>query len=36
MKRIIRIEDPESLAKTIIISGKEFASEMKINSLVKL
>lgn len=36
MKGTIKIEYPESLANTLRLSGKDFASEMKISSLVKL
>jgi len=36
MKGMINIEYPESLANTLRLSGKDFASEMKISSLVKL
>lgn len=36
MKGMIKIEFPESLANTLRLSGKDFASEMKISSLVKL
>ncbi len=36
MKGMIKIEYPESLANTLRLSGKDFASEMKISSLVKL
>lgn len=36
MEGIIKIEYPESLANTLKLSSKEFASEMKISSLVKL
>jgi len=33
---MIKIEYPESLANTLRLSGKDFESEMKISSLVKL
>lgn len=33
---MIKIEYPESLANTLRLSGKDFASEMKTSSLVKL
>ena len=33
---MINIEYPESLANTLRLSGKDFASEMKTTSLVKL
>lgn len=33
---MIKIEYPESLANTLKLSGKDFESEMKISSLVKL
>jgi len=36
MKGMINIEYPESLANTLRLSGKDFASEMKTTSLVKL
>lgn len=36
MKRIIQIEYPESLANTLRLSNKDFETEMKTNSLVKL
>lgn len=36
MKGIINIEYPESLANTLRLSGKDFESEMKTSSLVKL
>mgnify|MGYP005846282667 FL=1 len=36
MKGMINIEYPESLANTLRLSGKDFASEMKTSSLVKL
>lgn len=36
MKGIINIEYPESLANTLKLSGKDFESEMKTSSLVKL
>jgi predicted HTH domain antitoxin len=36
MKGMINIEYPESLANTLRISGKEFESEIKTSSLVKL
>jgi predicted HTH domain antitoxin len=36
MKGMINIEYPESLANTLRLNGKEFASEMKTSSLVKL
>lgn len=36
MKRMIKVEYPESLANTLRLSDKDFASEMKISSLVKL
>ncbi len=36
MKGIINIEYPESLANTLRLSNKDFASEMKTSSLVKL
>lgn len=36
MKGMITIEYPESLAKSLKLSGKEFEYEMKVNSLVKL
>jgi len=36
MKGMINIEYPESLANTLRLNGKDFASEMKTSSLVKL
>lgn len=36
MKGKIKIEYPESLANTLRLSGKDFESEMKISSLIKL
>jgi predicted HTH domain antitoxin len=36
MKGTINIEYPVSLANTLKLSGKDFASEMKTSSLVKL
>lgn len=36
MKGVINIEYPESLATTLGLSGKEFESEIKTSSLVKL
>lgn len=36
MKGMIKIEYPESLANTLRLSVKDFATEMKITSLVKL
>ncbi len=36
MKRMINIEYPESLANTLRLSSKDFASEIKTSSLVKL
>ena len=36
MKGMINIEYPESLANSLRLSAKEFASEMKTSSLVKL
>lgn len=36
MKGMINIEYPESLANTLRLSGKDFESEMKKSSLVKL
>ena len=36
MKGIINIEYPESLANTLKLSGKDFKSEIKTSSLVKL
>lgn len=36
MKGVINIEYPESLANILRLSEKEFESEMKISSLVKL
>jgi len=36
MKGVINIEYPESLANTLKLSGKDFESEMKTSSLVKL
>jgi predicted HTH domain antitoxin len=36
MKRTINIEYPESLANSLKLNTKEFASEMKIASLIKL
>jgi predicted HTH domain antitoxin len=36
MKRMINIEYPESLAISLRLSGKDFISEMKTSSLVKL
>ncbi|MDA3892248.1 MAG: UPF0175 family protein [Salinivirgaceae bacterium] len=36
MKGFINIEYPESLANTLRLSGKDFESEMKTSSLVKL
>lgn len=36
MKGMINIEYPESLADALKLSGKEFESEMKTSSLVKL
>lgn len=36
MKGVINVEYPESLANSLRLNGKEFESEMKISSLVKL
>jgi len=36
MKRKINIEYPESLANSLKLSGKDFESEMKRSSLIKL
>ena len=36
MKGMINIEYPESLANTLRLSGKDFESEIKTSSLVKL
>ncbi len=36
MKRMINIEYPESLANILRLSGKDFESEIKKSSLVKL
>lgn len=36
MKGMINIEYPESLANTLRLSGKDFESEIKISSLIKL
>lgn len=36
MKGVINVEYPESLANSLKLSEKEFESEMKISSLVKL
>ncbi len=36
MKRMINIEYPESLANTMKLSGKDFESEIKTSSMVKL
>ncbi len=36
MKGMIKIEYPESLANTLRLNGKDFESEMKTSSLVKL
>jgi predicted HTH domain antitoxin len=36
MKGVINIEYPESLANSLKLTGKEFESEIKISSLVKL
>ncbi len=36
MKGVINIEYPESLANTLKLNGKDFESEMKTSSLVKL
>ena len=36
MKGMINIKYPESLANTLRLNGKDFASEMKTSSLVKL
>ena len=36
MKRVIKIEYPESLANSLKLSGKDFEDEIKISSLVKL
>lgn len=36
MKGMIKIEYPESLANTLRLNGKDFESEMKNTSLVKL
>ncbi len=36
MNRMIKIEYPESLANTLKLSGKDFETEIKITSLVKL
>jgi predicted HTH domain antitoxin len=36
MKGMINIKYPESLANTLRLSGKDFESEMKTSSLVKL
>ena len=36
MNRVINIEYPESLANSLRLSAKDFESEMKTSSLVKL
>ncbi len=36
MKGVINVEYPESLANSLRLNEKEFESEMKISSLVKL
>ena len=36
MNRVINIQYPESLANSLRLSAKEFESEIKISSLVKL
>lgn len=36
MKGMINIEYPESLANTLRLNGKDFESEMKTSSLIKL
>jgi predicted HTH domain antitoxin len=36
MNRVITIEYPESLANSLRLSGKDFESEIKTSSLVKL
>ncbi len=36
MKGVINIEYPESLANSLKLKGKDFESEIKISSLVKL
>jgi predicted HTH domain antitoxin len=36
MKGVINIEYPESLANSLKLKGKEFESEIKISSMVKL
>ncbi len=36
MKGVIHIEYPESLANTLRLNGKDFESEIKTSSLVKL
>ncbi len=36
MSRVINIEYPASLANTLRLSGKDFESEIKTSSLVKL
>ena len=36
MRGIINIEYPESLANALRLSGKDFESEIKVSSLVKL
>ncbi len=36
MKSTINIEYPESLANSLRLNGKDFETEMKISSLVKL
>jgi predicted HTH domain antitoxin len=36
MNRLIHIEYPESLANSLRLSGKDFETEMKTSSLVKL
>lgn len=36
MRGMINIEYPESLANTLRLSGKDFVSEMKTSSLIKL
>lgn len=36
MRKIIKVEYPQSLANTLRLSGQEFASEIKTSSIIKL
>jgi len=36
MKRIIKVEYPESLANSLRLNGKDFENEIKTSSIVKL